>query len=813
MPNTPLPKAFGGLSFTMPPLWLMAVLPLAYYAAAVASQSAFGIDTPIWVSNAFAVTALLRNKRSNWPVLLLLAAAADTAAGALSNPLLLALGIACCDFFEILAVALLVETTGITTLDSGIWAMARLALICLAVPVVSSTGGTVLLMLFYGVPFWTSWIIWYLSVAFGLLTVIPLLLSWTDPSLRILRSRGVIVPVVALAALTGTVGYITFTGVLPDRFAVFPFLLLATFNGRLLGATTTTVTLAAVAIWCTMTGHGPIAALTHVSAAEKIQLLQLYIVTVLISTLPVAAVLEQRERLLAQLRETTKAAQAAALAKSEFIAVMSHEIRTPMTGVLGLADLLIKADLPAKERDYVAGIRSSGQHLLTLINDMLDFSRIEAEKLELEAIEFGLPDLLEQVRSLMAPQAATRGLDLRFDLAPHSLPLLRGDPTRLKQVLVNLVGNAIKFTHKGSITVAVCQHAAKNGMDRFHFEVLDTGIGIPKEKQAILFQAFSQADSSTTRQYGGSGLGLAICKKLVTAMEGEIGVESVQGIGSRFWFEVPLRLGEHKAIPAIAHDAFLAEEPRRVLLVEDVELNQVLITDMLHAHGHEVTLAVNGMEAVALAAQGGFDVILMDVQMPVMDGVEATHRIRRLPPPANAVPILALSANVMRTEMERYLAAGMNGALSKPVDWPQLFKALAQCGGPGQKPAASAPPPGTAAEPSIDPAVLEQLRSLLGRNGGLPHNLGEIFRRDTVQRLQALHDALQRADAPAAAQIAHAIKGSAANLGAQILVRICNKIETSAEAADLHAAQALEEELHREFTRACGILLTQLTTA
>ena len=579
MPNTHLSRIFSGLRITAPPLWVAVALPLGFFAAALASESAFGTNTPIWVSNAFAVTALLRNKRSSWPVLLFLAAAADTAAGALSNPPLLALGIAGSDFCEILFVALLVEATGLTTLAGGVWAITGLALICLAAPVVSSTVGTLLLMLFYGVPFWTSWTIWYLSTAFGLLTVVPLLLSWTDPSLRIFRSRATLAQVVALAALTGGVGYVTFTGLQPDKYAIFPFLLLATFNGRLLGATTATVTLSAVAIWCTMTGHITSGPLTHFTTVGKIELLQVFIVTILLSTLPVAAFLEQREKLLAQLRESTKAAEAASRAKSDFLAVMSHEIRTPMTGVLGMADLLSNADLPAKERAYVAGIRTSGRHLLALINDILDFSRMEAGKLELESIEFGLPEMLEQVRSVLAPEAALRGLDLCFDLDTHSPPVLCGDPTRLKQVLVNLVWNGIKFTPKGSVSVTVSRcapedHAGKNQRERFRFEVRDTGIGIAADRQAILFQAFSQADSSTTRQYGGSGLGLAICKNLVQAMGGEIGVESVPGIGSRFWFEVPLGVSERTSIPAKAGDVLVETESRRVLLVEDVEVNQ-----------------------------------------------------------------------------------------------------------------------------------------------------------------------------------------------------------------------------------------------
>jgi len=823
MPSTYLSLTFGRLRDKAPPLWLAIVLPSAFFAAAVASQSAFGTDTPIWVSNAFVVAALLRNKRSTWPALLFLTAIADYAAGTISSPPLLALGIAACDFFEILLIATVARAAGVSTLNGGIWPLARLTLICLAVPLIDSTAGSFLIKAFYGGPFWASWTTWYLGAIFGLLTVTPLLLSWTDPALRTRHSLGAAAQVLILAGLVAAVGYVTFEGTLPDRFAVFPFLLLATFNGRLLGATTAAAMLAAVAIWCTMTGHGPIATLSHADAVDQMLLLQLYIVTILLSTLPVAAILEQREKLTLQLQEATKAAQSAAQAKAEFVAVMSHEIRTPLTSMLGVADLLANAKLPAKEREYVKGLWTSGQHLLTLMNDILDFSRIEAGKLELESIEFGLPEVLEQVRSLLTPQATQRGLELRFELDPHAPTVLRGDPTRLKQVLINLVGNGIKFTHSGSVTVAVYCPPANDRGARFRFEIRDTGIGIPKEKQDKLFQSFSQLDSSRTRQYGGSGLGLAICKKLITAMGGEIGVESVQGIGSRFWFELPLELSERTSIAATAGPGFVEAESRRVLLVEDVELNQLLITDILRAQGHHVTLAKNGLEAVALAESEIFDVILMDVQMPVMDGMEATRRIRRLPLPAGEVPVLALSANVMPEDLERYMAAGMNGALTKPIDWPQLFGELARYGGSGQKAAnneeATGPDSLTPTAPHaetdspIDSAVLERLRGLRGKTGDLRLELAELFMHDTGQRLQELQHAVRCADAPAVARIAHAIKGSAANLGAKIVVRICAEIEARAEAADLGAAPTLLDELQHEFTHACDALLATRTEA
>jgi CheY-like chemotaxis protein/nitrogen-specific signal transduction histidine kinase len=495
---------------------------------------------------------------------------------------------------------------------------------------------------------------------------------------------------------------------------------------------------------------------------------------VLLLALPLAAVLEQREKLTAQLRETTKAAQEAVRAKAEFLATMSHEIRTPLTGVLGMTDLLMQGPLPPKQREYVAWIRASGRHLLSLINDILDFSRIEAGKIELEAIDFSITELLAQVRSLLTPLAVERGLELRFEADDHASPRVRGDPMRLRQVLINLVGNGIKFTRRGGVTVTVTHRTMADRRERFHFEVRDTGIGITEEKRKLLFAPFSQADSSTTRRC------LAISRRLVEAMGGEIGVDSVEGVGSRFWFDLPLTVVSAGAAPRetptpCIHD----QEPRRVLLAEDVEMNKVLVAEMLRAHGHSVVTAANGLEAVELAARETFDVVLMDVEMPVMDGVEATGRIRQLPPPACDVPVLALSANVLTEDMARYNAAGMNGALTKPIDWPKLFEALAQHGNAGRtsptQPSASETPTNEASSPAapvetsterqaeipgpIDLTGFDRPPEFKGMGSDLKAKLAELFVRDTGKHLDELREAVQRADILTVSSLAHGIKG------------------------------------------------------
>ncbi|HTJ76302.1 MAG TPA: PAS domain S-box protein [Acidimicrobiales bacterium] len=385
----------------------------------------------------------------------------------------------------------------------------------------------------------------------------------------------------------------------------------------------------------------------------------------------------ERRRLEADLASALATAQEASRLKSAFVATMSHEIRTPMNGVLGLAELLLDSDLDAGQRRHVLALRESGRTLMALINDILDFSKFEAGKLDLEAIDFDLADTVRAAGSAVAAQARDKGLDLNLDVGGDVPAQVRGDPLRLRQVLVNLASNAVKFTDAGTVTIAVAPTPA----GRLRFLVRDTGIGIDEGARERLLEPFCQADSSTTRRFGGTGLGLTISAQLVGLMGGELDFKSRLGEGSTFWFDVPLPAAPvPPPEPAVAVEE-VDEIPAGacVLLADDAHINRLVGVALLERLGCRVDVATNGVEAVDAALRTRYDAILMDCLMPVMDGYEATHQIRRLESGAHHTPIVALTASAMVGDRERCLAAGMDEYLSKPLDRLALARVLGRC--------------------------------------------------------------------------------------------------------------------------------------
>jgi two-component system sensor histidine kinase/response regulator len=394
----------------------------------------------------------------------------------------------------------------------------------------------------------------------------------------------------------------------------------------------------------------------------------------------------QRKKNEEEIRRAKDLAEEATRMKTDFLANMSHEIRTPMNAIIGLAHLALKTDLTPRQRDYIGKVQDSSHHLLGIINDILDFSKVEAGKLSIEHAQFGLDELLEKIAALLSEKGAAKGLELALDIDDEVPRILLGDSLRLGQILINYANNAVKYTEKGKIVVAV--HVQERGAQDvlLHFSVRDTGIGLTEEQQGRLFQSFQQADSSTTRKYGGTGLGLAISRNLAELMGGQAGVQSRFGHGSTFWFTV--RLGTLAAPPPDPRaparpnrsepelgGQFEAARGARILVVEDNDINQIVAREILQDAGFAVEVADNGLVGLEMARSGRFDLVLMDMQMPVMDGVTATLEIRKLAG-FGTLPIVAMTANAMQRDRDRCLRAGMNDFVTKPFDPDQLCSVL-----------------------------------------------------------------------------------------------------------------------------------------
>ncbi len=526
---------------------------------------------------------------------------------------------------------------------------------------------------------------------------------------------------------------------------------------------------------------------------------------------------QERQRAETELVEAREAALAAARIKSQFLANMSHEIRTPMNGVLGMAELLLKTHLTTQQQNFAQVISNSANHLLTIINDILDFSKLEAGEMRLQTIDFDLNDCIDTVIEVLSSQSEEKGLQLKVSIDNQVSRKLQGDPIRLRQILLNLISNAIKFTDAGEVVLEVTRGEGESagvgdgesggvGEGRSGgeastsvlFSVRDTGIGISVDGQQKLFQSFSQVDASSTRQYGGTGLGLTICKQIVEQMGGEIGVKSEIGQGSTFWFTAQFQVQETNGVtqPLVNDNNTEKINPVRlknnqinILVAEDNLVNQQVLLNQLEILGYHADYAVNGEQALAMLSQQNYDIVLMDCQMPVLDGYTATQELRQREGNNRHTVVIALTANAMPEDREKCLASGMDDYISKPINLSLLSTLLQRWTQSGVE--INEVEEISYTSPSTLPVNLARLEEVTRGNKSRQQRLLQIFVESAQTDIQAIALAIPMNDYSTLEQKTHRLKGSSANVGVTYISDLAAELEALSQAQTLSEAPLL----------------------
>ncbi len=656
-------------------LCLAVVVGVLAYGCMVLTRGPENVS-PIWFANAVVVATLLRTRSRRWPALVAFALAGGAAANlAAGQPPLLAFGLAACNAAEYLCCAAVLRHFCGPDFDiARTRHLVGFLAASLGASVLAATVASGLLAL-HGEPnVLRGLLVWIQADLLGLLTVTPALLVLSQP----MKAPIVWRETWTLALLAAVTTHVFFVAHYPLVFVVSATLALPTWRMGLPGAVAGFLIIAVIGTVAALTGNGPI---MMQDSAVQIVGLQIFLTVSFLSSVPLAAARDEGERLKWRLKGALDAARTAhgeaakaAAVKSEFLANMSHELRTPLTSVLGFTRLAAEQpELSPLSRAYVDRVSEASRALLCAVNDILDFSKLEAGQVSFRPQPVVVASLTRTTLDLFAPQAGAKDLALRLvDDTPADL-VVAVDPDRLRQVLLNLVGNAVKFTQAGEVAVRAAYDEAGQ---RLSIRVRDTGPGIPPDHLDRLFKRFSQVDGSLTRDYGGTGLGLAICKGIVEAMGGEIGVSSTPGEGSVFWFSVPAPRTERAAEQAGAEQARIPAAGVSVLVTDDHPANRELVQLFLAAVGAQVVEAADGETAVALAAQQAFDVILMDLRMPRLDGASALQQIRAAPGPNQTTPILAFTADAEHMSQEGLRSQGFDGAVAKPVDPGQLIAAI-----------------------------------------------------------------------------------------------------------------------------------------